>query len=249
MRRGGRSCSPTRTSPSPTSGPRGRATPTVAGHERPRRPALHVRPRVGTARGRAGCASASPTTRRTRWATSCSCSCRSGGHGRGGRDVQRGRVHQVGVRHLRPRRHRRRGQHRAGRRAAAPQRGSLRRGVDLRDRADAAALDALLDAEGYRRSSGLRRGRGQPLGSLVPCSATSAATGTRRARTSARPAGAALDRRRPTTTTITFTPVEAAGDVAEEELSVTLDDLHESAGMLVVKRGPTPDRGSCSTPR
>ena len=39
-------------------------------------------------------------------------------------------------------------------------------------------------------------------------------------------------------TTITFTPLEAVGDVAEEELSVTLDELLESAGMLVVKRGP-----------
>ena len=39
-------------------------------------------------------------------------------------------------------------------------------------------------------------------------------------------------------TTITFTPLEAAGDVAEEELSVTIDDLSETAGMLVVKRGP-----------
>ena len=39
-------------------------------------------------------------------------------------------------------------------------------------------------------------------------------------------------------TTITFTPIEAAGDVAEEELSVTIDDLREGAGMLVVKRGP-----------
>jgi hypothetical protein len=39
-------------------------------------------------------------------------------------------------------------------------------------------------------------------------------------------------------TTITFIPVESTGDVAEEELSVTLEELPESAGMLVVKRGP-----------
>ena len=39
-------------------------------------------------------------------------------------------------------------------------------------------------------------------------------------------------------TTITFMPVEATGDVAEEELTVTLDELPERMGMLVVKRGP-----------
>jgi hypothetical protein len=39
-------------------------------------------------------------------------------------------------------------------------------------------------------------------------------------------------------TTITFQPIEAAGDVAEEELSVTLDELPEGMGLLVVKRGP-----------
>jgi len=39
-------------------------------------------------------------------------------------------------------------------------------------------------------------------------------------------------------TTITFTPLEAAGEVADEELSVTIDDLPETSGMLVVKRGP-----------
>jgi len=38
-------------------------------------------------------------------------------------------------------------------------------------------------------------------------------------------------------TTITFMPVEPAGDT-EEELTVTLDELPESMGMLVVKRGP-----------
>ena len=39
-------------------------------------------------------------------------------------------------------------------------------------------------------------------------------------------------------TTITFQPIEAAGEVADEELSVTLDELPEGVGMLVVKRGP-----------
>jgi pSer/pThr/pTyr-binding forkhead associated (FHA) protein len=38
-------------------------------------------------------------------------------------------------------------------------------------------------------------------------------------------------------TTITFMPVESAGE-AEDELTVTLDELSASIGMLVVKRGP-----------
>ena len=38
-------------------------------------------------------------------------------------------------------------------------------------------------------------------------------------------------------TTITFMPVESAGE-AEDELTVTLDELSETIGMLVVKRGP-----------
>ena len=44
----------------------------VRAHERPRRPAVLDRPRVGPARGRHGARSASPTTPRTRSATSCS---------------------------------------------------------------------------------------------------------------------------------------------------------------------------------
>ena len=39
-------------------------------------------------------------------------------------------------------------------------------------------------------------------------------------------------------TTITFHPVEAAGEVADDELTVHIDDLPEGAGMLLVKRGP-----------
>ena len=39
-------------------------------------------------------------------------------------------------------------------------------------------------------------------------------------------------------TTITFTPVEATGDVAEDELTVTLGEFPESMAMVVVKRGP-----------
>jgi pSer/pThr/pTyr-binding forkhead associated (FHA) protein len=39
-------------------------------------------------------------------------------------------------------------------------------------------------------------------------------------------------------TTITFSPVESSGEVADEELTVTLEELPEGMGMLVVKRGP-----------
>jgi pSer/pThr/pTyr-binding forkhead associated (FHA) protein len=39
-------------------------------------------------------------------------------------------------------------------------------------------------------------------------------------------------------TTITFMPVESAGEVSDQEVPVTLEDLPEGMGMLVVKRGP-----------
>jgi FHA domain-containing protein/zinc ribbon protein len=39
-------------------------------------------------------------------------------------------------------------------------------------------------------------------------------------------------------TTVTFMAVEGTGDVTDEELTVTLDELPEGTGMLVVKRGP-----------
>ncbi len=39
-------------------------------------------------------------------------------------------------------------------------------------------------------------------------------------------------------TTITFTPVEGTGDVAEDELTVSLGEFPESTAMVVVKRGP-----------
>jgi pSer/pThr/pTyr-binding forkhead associated (FHA) protein len=42
----------------------------------------------------------------------------------------------------------------------------------------------------------------------------------------------------PAVTTITLTPVEAAGEVGEEEVSVTVGDLPAGIGLLVVKRGP-----------
>ena len=41
-----------------------------------------------------------------------------------------------------------------------------------------------------------------------------------------------------TSTTITFVPLEAAGEVADEEISVTIDELPEGFGVLVVKGGP-----------
>lgn len=40
------------------------------------------------------------------------------------------------------------------------------------------------------------------------------------------------------TSTITLTPVESAGEVGEEEITVAVDDLPVGSGMLVVKRGP-----------
>jgi pSer/pThr/pTyr-binding forkhead associated (FHA) protein len=42
----------------------------------------------------------------------------------------------------------------------------------------------------------------------------------------------------PATATITFAPVEAAGEVGEEEITVSLGDHPAGTGLLVVKRGP-----------
>lgn len=39
-------------------------------------------------------------------------------------------------------------------------------------------------------------------------------------------------------TTIRLMAVESTGEIADEELTVTLDELPEGTGMLVVKRGP-----------
>ena len=41
-----------------------------------------------------------------------------------------------------------------------------------------------------------------------------------------------------TSTTITFMPIESAGEVADDEISVTMDEVPEGFGVLVVKRGP-----------
>jgi len=40
------------------------------------------------------------------------------------------------------------------------------------------------------------------------------------------------------TSMITLTPVESAGEVAEEEVHVSIDDFPAGVGLLVVKRGP-----------
>ncbi len=39
-------------------------------------------------------------------------------------------------------------------------------------------------------------------------------------------------------TTVTFVPVEAVGEVADDELAVTLGELPSATAMVVVKRGP-----------
>jgi pSer/pThr/pTyr-binding forkhead associated (FHA) protein len=39
-------------------------------------------------------------------------------------------------------------------------------------------------------------------------------------------------------TTVTFVPVEAGGEVADDELTVSLGDLPATMAMVVVKRGP-----------
>ncbi|MBV9661515.1 MAG: zinc-ribbon and FHA domain-containing protein [Acidimicrobiales bacterium] len=42
----------------------------------------------------------------------------------------------------------------------------------------------------------------------------------------------------PATTTITLAPVEAAGEVGEEEIVISIEDHPAGVGLLVVKRGP-----------
>jgi hypothetical protein len=42
----------------------------------------------------------------------------------------------------------------------------------------------------------------------------------------------------PATSMITLTPIESAGEVAEEEVHVSIDDFPAGVGLLVVKRGP-----------
>lgn len=50
--------------------------------------------------------------------------------------------------------------------------------------------------------------------------------------------GAVLEPANRENKTITFAPVEAAGEIAEDELTVSIPDLSEALAMVVVKRGP-----------
>ncbi len=180
----------------------------VRGHERPRGPALLDRPRVGPGRGRPGAASASPTTPRTRWATWSSSRCP-----RSGAEVEAtAKVSEVestkSVSDI-----------------YAPVAGTIVEvNADLADSPERlnddpygegwicviepspipSAVDALLDAAAYRRvDRGIvrtRRGRAS--------SATTAGTGTRWVRTSARRAARRSSPRPPEHTTITFHPVD-----------------------------------------
>ena len=50
--------------------------------------------------------------------------------------------------------------------------------------------------------------------------------------------GAALETDSGEETTITFAPVDATGEVLDEEMALALDGLPGSAAMVVVKRGP-----------
>ena len=138
----------------------------VRAHGRARRPAVHQRPRVGQGRGHTG----ADRHHRLRAGRAGRRRVRPGPRGRRRRssrgDGERGRVDQVGLRHLRPGdRHDRRGQRRPRRRARAAQRGPVRRGLDLRhrDRATRPSSTALLDADGlprrWSRASGRRSAR------------------------------------------------------------------------------------------
>ena len=50
--------------------------------------------------------------------------------------------------------------------------------------------------------------------------------------------GAALETDSGEETTITFAPVDATGEILEEEVALALSDLQETTAMVVVKRGP-----------
>ena len=156
---------------------------------------------------------------------------RGGRRGRGGRVDQRGGVHQVGVRHLRAGvGHGHRGQHRPGRCAGAAQRGPLRRGVDLRDRAQRRRRSSTSSSAPTPTARWSRASRRWPTSA-----ARSAGTGTRWARGSARRA----------------VPASTAGE-AHTTMSVTVPDRQRRSrrwrstsrscrpgvGMLVVTRGP-----------
>ncbi len=50
--------------------------------------------------------------------------------------------------------------------------------------------------------------------------------------------GAALDAESGEETTITFAPVDATGEILEDEVALALGELQETTAMVVVKRGP-----------
>jgi len=50
--------------------------------------------------------------------------------------------------------------------------------------------------------------------------------------------GAALEPDSGEETTITFAPVDATGEILDDDLAMALDELSESTAMVVVKRGP-----------
>ena len=169
-----------------------------------------------------------------------------GTHGRGRRQVQRGRVDQVGVATSTPRS--------SGtvvevnaELADAPQRlneDPYGEGwICVIEPDDPAELDALLDAAAYR---GARRGLGSPSGGLTSA-ATTAGTGTRSGPTSAR---RAARRSRPSAdehTTITFHPT-APTDPIDDEVTVDLDEIPAGVGRARRHAGPERRaRGSPST--
>ena len=50
--------------------------------------------------------------------------------------------------------------------------------------------------------------------------------------------GSALETETGEETTITFAPVDATGEILEDEVALALGDLQETTAMVVVKRGP-----------
>ena len=195
------------------------------------------------------CASASPTTPRTRWATSSTSRCpRWARTVDGRRQGQRGRVDQVGDRHLRPGgRHGRRGQRRAGRRARS---GSTRTPT-------ATGWICVIDARRPGRGRGAaRRGRvHRPDRRLTervrwPISiAAAAGTATRSARTSARRAAPSSRPSGPDNTTITFHPAVPSDPVDGVDQPVVERGRpgRRTSAVLVVREGP--DRRLAVRPR
>ena len=50
--------------------------------------------------------------------------------------------------------------------------------------------------------------------------------------------GSALESESGEETTITFAPVDATGEILDDELALAVGELHETTAMVVVKRGP-----------